>query len=161
MISSSNNPMSQSKTTYGTKTRKRTARSRRAEHDSHKEDTGSNDAVEPACRTRKIGRGVDRRKWREMPYDGRTRTFYEPCGWPECYPDGPPDDEIETVVRSCRTPTVYHRPRDDDEPKHETDAPETSTDSTRIPQETIEPIGAISSLRDLEEGQRVIWENRE
>ena len=149
--------MSQSKTTYGTKTGKRTARSRRAEHDSPDENASDSDTVEPACRTREVGRGVDRREWREMPYDGRTRTFYEPCEWPECYPDGPPDEETEKVVRSCRTPTSYHRLRDGGEPcEHETD-----TDSTCIPQDTIEPIEAISSLTNLQEGHRVIWESRE
>ncbi|EMA55986.1 hypothetical protein C451_04531 [Halococcus thailandensis JCM 13552] len=98
-----------------------------------------------------------------MSYDGRTRTFYDACEWSECYPDGPPDEnEIETVVRSCRKPTTYHRPRDDSELcEHETDAPETSTNDTRISQDAIELIGSISSLTDLEEGQRVIWPNRE
>ncbi|WP_273837520.1 hypothetical protein [Halococcus sp. PRR34] len=62
-------------------------------------------------------------------------------------------------MRSCRHPTTYHRPRDDGEPEHETDAPEADTD-TRISQEAIEPIGPISSLPDLQEGQRVVLESR-
>ncbi|GAA0460248.1 hypothetical protein GCM10008985_15870 [Halococcus dombrowskii] len=153
--------MSQSKTTYGAELPKGTARSRRAEHDNQTETADDSDTVEPACRTRKVGRGVDRREWREMPYDGRTRTFYDPCEWPECYPDGPPDDETETVIRSCRKPTSYHRPREDGEPcEYEADAPETNTDSTHISRDAIEPIGAISLLTDLQEGHRVIWESR-
>lgn len=152
--------MSQSKTSYGAEGRKSTARSRRVQH-ANKPKTTNSETVEPACRTRSVGRGVDRRKWREMPYDGRTRTFYEACEWPECYPDGPPDDsDTETVVRSCRQPTTYHRLRDDGEPEHETDDPETSANSARISQEAIEPIGPISSLPDLQEGQRVVLESR-
>jgi hypothetical protein len=150
--------MSQSKTYSGVHSPKDTARSRRVEHDNQPEETGDSDTVEPACRAREIGRGAERRKWRETPYNGRIRAFYEACEW--CYPDSHPDDETETVVRSCREPTRYHRPRHEGEPCEQTDAPETDTDGTRISQDAIEPIGAISSLTDLQEGQRVVLESR-
>ena len=151
--------MSQSRTSYGAKTRKGTARSRHAQHDNQSENGGDSDTVEPACRAREIGRGAERRKWRKTPYNSRIRAFYDACEW--CYPDGAPDEsEIEKVVRSCREPTSYHRPRDDGEPEHETGTPETGTDGARVSQDAIEPTGAISSLTDLQEGQRVILESR-
>ena len=152
--------MSHSNSGYGVNSPKGTAHSQGEQHTNQSETTDS-ETVEPACRTVKMGRGIDRREWREMPYVGGTNTFYEPCNWSECYPDGPPDEsETETVVRSCRAPTVYHRPRDDSEQTHETNDPEPTADDTRSLQDAIETIGPISSLTDLQEGQRVAVENR-
>lgn len=149
-IPSSNNPMSQSKTPYGVELRKGTARSCR-EQQSNKISDSPRETVEPACRTREVGRGVERREWREMVYNSRMRLFYEPCEW--CFPDGEPDDsKLDTVVRSCRKPTSYHRPREGDESACEH---ETSTEpDTHRP----EPVEAIT---DLQAGERVIWEDRE
>lgn len=150
--------MSHSNSDYGVKSPKGTARSQGEQHDNQSETTDS-ETVEPACRTVDMGRGVDRREWREMPYVGGTNTFYEPCNWPECYPDGAPDEsETETVVRSCRAPTVYHRPRDD-KPNHETNSPKTAANGTHPSQDAIETIGPISSLTELQAGQRVILKN--
>ncbi|WP_435078449.1 hypothetical protein [Halococcus sp. AFM35] len=150
--------MSQSNSSYGVKSPKGTARSQDEQHTNQSEST-DDESVEPACRTRDVGRGVDRREWREMPYNARMRTFYEPCDWPACYPDGAPDEsEIEMVVRSCRAPTVYHRPRDD-EPNDETGGPETTANGTHPSQDAIERLGPISSLADLREGQRVLLQN--
>ena len=142
--------MSQSKTSYGAKSRKGTARSHREQHTNTVSDSPRK-TVEPACRTREVGRGVERREWREMGYNSRTRLFYDPCEW--CYPDGEPDDsKVDTVVRSCRKPTSYHRPRENDESacEHETTT-EPDTDLSREPVETIS---------DLQTGEQVIWEDR-
>jgi hypothetical protein len=155
--------MSQSKTSYGVKSPKGTARSRHAQHINQSETTSS-ETIEPACRSRSVGRAVERREWREMPYDGRARAFFEPCGWPECFPDGKPsEDEVETVVRSCGKPTTYHRPRNNKagcEARTHDEPPETSANSTRISQESIEPVGTIDTLTELREGQQVIWKTR-
>jgi hypothetical protein len=145
--------MSQSNPSYGVNSPKGTARSRHEQHDNQSEPTPTN-PVEPACRARKSGRGAKRREWREMPYDNRTRAFYQPCEW--CYPDNEPNEsDVETVIRSCRDPTKYHRPRDD----HELGNAPTAgpPDATNI-QNTGDP---IESVTDLRIGQRVIWENRE
>ena len=150
--------MSQSKTSYGAELRKGTARSRRVEHDSQLEKSADSDTVEPACRAREIGRGAERRKWRETPYDSRIRAFYEPCEW--CFSNGAPDDsEIETVVRSSREPTSYHRLRSSAESICQAtggdDRSDTDTDDIQIAEDP------IKSLAELQDGQLVIWENRE
>jgi hypothetical protein len=144
--------MSQSRPSYGVKTRKRTARSRHAQHDKQPEETGDSDTVEPACRTREVGRGIDRREWRETSYDGRTRTFFDPCSW--CFPDGHPDaSDVDTVVKSCRKPTSYHRPRESNEQ---------TCDHGGNPEATLQiEEDPIESVTDLREGQQVIWDNRE
>ena len=145
--------MSQSNPPYNVKSPKGTARSQREQHN-NQPDPSSAETVEPACRARKSGRGIERREWREMPYDSRTRTFYQPCEW--CYPDDEPDEsDVETVIRSCRDPTKYHRLRDDPESD---EAPSNGPpDATNI-QDTGDP---IESVTDLRIGQRVIWESRE
>lgn len=146
--------MSQSKTSYGAKQRKSTARSRRARH-TNKSETTANKTVEPACPSRSVGHSIEKRDWVEKSYTERFREFYQPCEWPECFADGHPDvGDIEKVVRSTHHPTTYHRPRNDEPTcEHETTAPETDTGHTRI----LQPIKTIT---DLEEGQRVVWENR-
>ena len=147
--------MSQSKSSYGVAPRKGTARSRHAQHDKQTETTTA-ETVEPACRARQSGRGAKRREWREMPYDSRTRVFYEPCEW--CYPGGDPDEtEVETVVRSCRDPTKYHRLRDNHESSEAPNAGPPDADATG----TRDAGDPIKSITDLRIGQRVIWENRE
>ena len=150
--------MSQSKTTYGAEIRKDTARSRRAEHDNQTEGVGDSDTVEPACRARDIGRRAEHRKWRETPYDSRIRAFYEPCEW--CFSNGAPDDsEIEKVVRSSREPTSYHRLRSSAGSIYQSNASDdrsdTDTDDIQIAEDP------IKSLAELQDGQLVIWENRE
>ena len=138
--------MSQSNSAFGAQDPKGTARSRRVQHAN--QTNATDDTVEPACRARKIGRGVERREWRETPYDTRTLAFYEPCEW--CFPDGAPDEnEVEIVVRSCRKPTSYHRPRDSNE----------STGHVGN-HDAIRSVETICSLTDLRKGQQVIWENR-
>jgi hypothetical protein len=140
--------MSQSKTNSGVHSPKDTARSRRVS-DSQPEETGDSDTVEPACRTRKVGRGIDRREWREVSYSERLLGFYEPCEWDECFPDGPPDaGEISTVVRSCHSPTAIHRSRKPENTQQEADAHPHSRNES------------ITTLGDLTEGESVIWENQ-
>jgi hypothetical protein len=141
--------MSQSKASYGVNTPKDSARSRRVEHDDQPEEAGDQ-PVEPACRTREVGRGIDRREWREIPYSERILAFYEPCEWDECYPDGPPDvEEVATVVRSCHSPTVFHRSR------HETE--NSQTDAVADPHSTGV---SITTLTDLTEGECVVWDKQ-
>jgi len=142
--------MSQSKTYSGVHLPKDTARSR-CVSDSQQEDTRDSNTIEPACRTRKVGRGVDRREWREVSYSERLLGFYEPCEWDECFPDGPPDaEETSTVVRSCHSPTVIHRSGTGENAQQEADAhahPHSKSES-------------ITTLDDLTEGESVIWENQ-
>ena len=143
--------MSQSKTTYGAELPKGTARSRHAQHDNQPEETGDSNTVEPACRTREVGRGIDRREWRETSYDGSIRVFLDPCLW--CFADGHPDEsEVETVVKSCRKPTSYHRLRESAETCDHGDDPEVTIQIKEDP---------IESVTDLREGQQVIWDDRE
>lgn len=144
-----NNPMSQSKTSYGTELRKGTARSRDARHTNQPETTDS-EPVEPACRTREVGRAVERREWREIPYSERILAFYEPCEWDECYPDGPPDEEeVATVVRSCHAPTAFHRSR------HKAESCQQEADADPHSRGV-----SITMLSDLQEGEGVVWDDQ-
>lgn len=136
--------MSQSKPSYGVETPKDSARTRR-ERQNPNPDGKSTEQVEPACRSRAVGHSVEQRDWREVTYNERRLVSYQPCTWPECFPDGPPDaSEIETVVRSSHRPTSYHRPREggsddcDSSAEHE----------------------AVATITDLCEGESVVWEGQ-
>ena len=149
--------MSQSNSAYRPQNPKATARSRHAQHTSQTKGAGSQ-PTEPACRTRAVGRGVERREWRELAYNSRTCAFFDPCKWSECFPDGAPDeDAISTVVRSCREPTTFHRPRNGDEPTcdHNGVSEPDRNDPAQISRVVVE------SVTDLQVGQQVIWEDRE
>lgn len=145
--------MSQSKHSYGVQDPKDSARARNGQHDSSRGETATHSATEPACRSRAVGHSVENREWREVAYNERRLVSYEPCAWPECFPDGPPDaDDIETVVRSTHQPTKYHRPR-----TTATDAQ--SRKSTHEGQAVVEH-EVVGAITDLCEGERVVWEGQ-
>lgn len=145
--------MSQSKPFYDVESPKHSARTRRERQNSGPNTASADIQVEPACRSRAIGHSVEKRDWREIVYDERRVVSYEPCEWPECFPDGPPDaTEIETVIRSSHQPTVYHRPR------------ATATDAQSCESEHDGRTGvvyvAVSAITELHEGERVAWEGQ-
>ena len=149
--------MSQSKISYEANTRKSTAQARRERHDNN---SGTDTGGEPACRSRSVGHSIDQREWREVSYEERILLSYRPCSWPECFPSGPPDaNEIETVIRSCRHPTTYHRPRDvsaESCEKIQINAGETEISRA----ERTHARESIESISDLRDGDGVIWKGQ-
>ena len=144
--------MSQSKSAYGVRTPKDSARTRSERQNTNPDGESTETQVEPACPSRAVGHSVDKRDWREVAYDERRLVSYRACEWPACYPDGPPDaSETETVVRSSHRPTVYHRPQ-----TTATDAqPSESVHDERAC--VVEEVGVITDLR---EGDRVLWDGQ-
>lgn len=138
--------MSHSKSVYGATSRKDTARTRRERHDNGSEISSVDKTVpEPACRSRSVGHSIDQREWRETAYEEQILAFHNPCSWPECYPDGPPDvTETETIVRSRHRPTVFHRPR---QPPQNTAQAEQSPNDRE----------AVTTIIGLQEGDSVLW----
>jgi hypothetical protein len=150
--------MSQSKSISESNAPKDSARTHRRRPDVSDETTNGESASEPepACRSRSVGHSIESREWREIPYDDRLRAFYEACSWSECYPDGPPDaSDTETVVRSSRHPTVYHRPQETtascDSLTEQHDHGDSKADRAATVRESI---GVVTELRD---GDNVIW----
>ena len=147
--------MSQSGLNYETEQSKTTAYTQRHQQ-KPASDTDSGTDPEPACRSRSVGHSVGAREWREIPYTERILVSYRPCSWPECYPDGRPDlHNVQTVVRSCRHPTTFHRPADGAEScEREQDGSET-TDTFTVTQAAVHE--SLDSITDLRDGDGVIW----
>lgn len=143
--------MSQSGSTYKTEQPKDYARTRRERQQTNPGTESVETRVEPACRSRAVGHSVEQRDWREITYNERRLVSYEPCAWPECFPDGPPDaTETETVIRSSHRPTVYHRPRE---------GGSDDSDSAARTQATVEH-EPVTTITDLREGEAVVWEGQ-
>ena len=147
--------MSQSNSKSGPQSPKDSARAQRRRPDTSGEAT--NDEPEPACRSRVNGRSADQREWCDKPFTDGIREFYQSCEWSECFPDGPPDvDGIETIVRSARKPTVYHRPRETTNTGN-TDHDDAGGQLKEAAQPVREPISAITELR---EGENIVWNGK-
>lgn len=145
--------MSQSKSAYGVEEPKDSARTHRQRPDT----AGDGPDPQPACRSRAVGHSIERRKWRETAYSDRLQAFFDPCSWPECFPDGPPDvSNTETVVRSSREPTVYHRPQTA-ECQSETESHEHGDSETDRAATVRKSISKITELRD---GDGVVWDGQ-
>lgn len=153
-------PMAQSTPQYETERPKATAHAHRQRQESTAEaDTDTAPGPEPACRSRFVGHSVTEREWHEIPYTERLLSVYQPCSWPACYPDGPPDPtDVQNVVRSCHYASTFHRP-------HETGPAGDSSQNDDRPSGTCSVVRAIAgdsidSIVELCEGDGVIWNGR-
>ena len=150
--------MSQSNSNSGSSTPKDSARTHRHRPDTLDGTTDGESASEPepACRSRSVGHSVEGREWCEKSFTDRIPDFYQPCGWPECFPDGSPDaTDVETFVRSCHHPTTYHRPRDADDAIHE--PAQNSDEAAESTGRRTTVCERINSVIDLRDGDGVIW----
>ena len=149
--------MSQSKSAYETQNPKGNGQRHCQQQRQSSTETGTDPSPEPACRSRY----VDDWEWIEIPCTTALTASYTPCEWDECFGDGPPDvDELETVVRSRRYPSVFHRCHTDHS-THESDDPATEDGLTNThpvfetnASEKREP---VESITDLHEGDGVTW----
>lgn len=70
--------------------------------------------VETACRVTIGGEGENRdNEWVREPVTERLLTWYEPCTYDQCFPDGVID--VDVVVKKKRrrsTSPSLHRPRE-------------------------------------------------
>lgn len=146
--------MSQSKSVYWVQNPKANGKRQRQPTNAAGDSSRSNSEPEPACRSR----CVPDREWVEIPYTAALTNSYTPCGWDECYPAGAPDpDETETVIRSRRYPTVFHRVKPDGPAVHESTAEPTNVH----PFAGANPAGereSIESITELRAGDGVTWD---
>jgi hypothetical protein len=155
-VSVPNNPMSQSKPSYGVSTPKGTE-NEYCQHQNTsvaKENARAESEPEPACWRRR----VDDWEWHETEFNAAFAGMYGSC--PDCFDGGPPDvDELETVVRSCSYPSSYHRVFD---PVHADSDAETgtATGSSRFENATIEAQRVITDITKFEEGDGVLWKGQ-
>ncbi len=150
--------MSQSGYGYDAQDPKDSARTQSPRPDTSGDTTNEDSNPEPACPSRVNGRSADQREWCVKSFTDGIREFYQPCGWSECFPTGPPDvDDIEKIVRSSRKPTVYHRPRETTDGSHCTDL-EHNHNASNQPQEEIQTVREpIATITELDNGDSVIW----
>jgi hypothetical protein len=155
--------MSQSKSAYGTQNPKGTGKRQCQQHRQSSTEAGTEPSPEPACRSRHVSDW----EWIEIPCTAALTASYTPCEWDDCFGDSPPDaNEIETVVRSRRYPSVYHRCYSDTTDHHSTRERDDPTDEEG-PADT-HPVfethanaaqkrESIESVTNLCEGDGVTW----
>jgi hypothetical protein len=165
--------MSQSKPSYEPDRPKSTARVQRHRHRAdvaqgaaeRESNTESHPIPEPACRSRATGRSIDAREWREVRFDTRRLGTITACEY--CFPAGPPDaTELETVVRSCSHPTVYHRPHSHDRSVSFGSGDETTTGAGESAVDSFAAITfdddaeTIRDVTELRKGDGVLWQGQ-
>jgi hypothetical protein len=159
LVSVPNNPMSQSKSSYGAKSPKGTE-NEYCQHQNTsvaKANARAESVPEPACWRRR----VDDWNWHETEFNAAFAGMYGSC--PDCFDGGPPDvDEIERVVRSCSYPTTYHRVNSETDTREQqrermNNGEETETTAV-VPRFDIRE--EICDITDLHEGDGVVWEGK-
>lgn len=106
--------------------------------------------VTPACSTG----AVEAYDWREIPYTQPLLEFYRPCKCPSCYPEGAPaPEEVETVVRSTKYPTSFHRLGG----FIEGDAEDEDENMSTFTDDEIAARESLTDITDLRIGDGVMW----